>query len=1300
MHGTSQGTPVPLSTFGGLATIADPNSLPEGASPRNYDMDFSVGSTRTRDGLTSAYTYSGSSVGPNPGGLATAAAEWNNVSSILGTSGYASTQVGTGVHCLVTEFAFDLSPNTSITSITVNFDGYSNAPGTIISVSLLKKGVSFTGINAAVIGTGPAAYQIAGKLWGASWSAADINNTGFGLSIQATNSSFPLATAFLNNATITVGIAIGNYNFNWIGTFTDQNGAVTNLSQNANGQLFKEDVTNNPGVLTLALEGVTPNSYVVGVQGQGVEYLAFNNLFTGSDIPRQYTAGWIDKVTQVGPGASPVFSATSAASTTYNITSITQPPVVISNFAGYGLQSAGPGSNTPGNTVTIYYQDSRFGGPDNDLVTSFNSGVSVYLYLQLTASSGGDTDGALSSPYTALVTSVNIGKPNGNPINFYYFTYQVPSAGFVWNSQQNGFLVTYQRTQATITTAVPVPLLTVGDSAVITGNSVSAWNTTWPINANFNSGSMAITQSSLSSAGVGTYSYSVVQGANPVAAQLVTITGTLNGNGALNVVNARIATVAGTTSGTFTINLLPAGTTFPAQAEDGQAITAGTLFGFDPGIATLATSTSPIHGTGTGGSLTVVGSGQVIGSGTRQGVVFFITRNGLWTAPGPPVTFTTPDNTTTINASNIAIGPPNVIARGIAFTEAGQNGVPGANFFTIPTNVIYIVDDVSYTATALIINDNTSTTASFAFTDNVLLDAEAIDVQGFNLFNLIEIGNPGWIVQYDSRNFYGLCQNKIQNFNNLSFDGGYLNPGNPVPLGWTVPDQYGRLLISPVFGNSYYIQNSTGVIQLNYGQITQSAYQDAYQQPILNANTTYSIRVTCRNPSGIVSGNLVFEALSSGVIYGSIVLGLGAMTQTMQTFTAPFITTPMATVPTSLVLTMYGANFASGADCEIDRIEVFPTEIPVLNTTVFGSYAAEPEMVDAITGAVKFTSENQQSVNGAFVLFDTFYGLKDKSMYSLRSIQNLEPAQWDEPEVSQQVGTCGVNAYTGDGEQWAITACRNGIYLYEGGQPGRIMTEINQVWNAINWNAKQSIWIKNDVTNRRLLIGIPMPTPNFWLPNAPVNTNPAQPNVILMCNYLGVDTAEGLKAESAVHVTMFGTLEAGDMRRKWSLWNIQTPYASFVTTSTDQAFYICNGVDNSKIYKLDPEATTDDGSAINSLYTTYGFVNLAKSAQYPMLGMFRKRWGYMTTTVSGSGNLGVRFLGDTLLGPADSTAGYYPWSVPGGINLTATPNRDRESTANFVATRTFLEFSGTDFDLSNITLYGKKDTYNAITGAK
>src|ERR1019366_829223 len=46
-----------LDTQGGLITFAKPQDLPEGASPRCWDVDYEVGSVKSRPGLSSFYTY-------------------------------------------------------------------------------------------------------------------------------------------------------------------------------------------------------------------------------------------------------------------------------------------------------------------------------------------------------------------------------------------------------------------------------------------------------------------------------------------------------------------------------------------------------------------------------------------------------------------------------------------------------------------------------------------------------------------------------------------------------------------------------------------------------------------------------------------------------------------------------------------------------------------------------------------------------------------------------------------------------------------------------------------------------------------------------------------------------------------------------------------------------------------------------------------------------------------------------------------------------------------------------------------
>jgi hypothetical protein len=1305
MHGSSAAVPIPLTTYGGLVTLANPETVPEGASPRTYDCDYLVGSAVPRPGLTDLYPTVNETIGPQAP-TAAASDTWDSPNNILiGDGSYASqSPVSAENSIVISQFAFDIPDTSGVTGIALTLTGFSNAPANV-SAQLMIAGVP-TGIILTVAlpqASGAVTLGSTTNSWGIALTAASLNATDFGVKLSVASDSFPLATAFLDFASLSVGVSTGNANFQFAETFVAQNGTVKNLFLDADGNFYVEDVTNDPGVLTLVSEGIMPGSYAVGVNGPDVEYLALSNLSTGSDMPAQYTAGWIDRITQVGPAVAPTFTPAAANTDTFTIATITQPPAK-SDITDPGhisvlLWSAGPTSTAPGNVLTVFYSPSYYsGGPhpeaqDMTLVNAFNAGQAVYVYISGTPFGTG----------TYLVTSVGNANPPGVDHYRYYFTVQMPTASYQNIAEAAG---QYQMTVATLTMTDAVPGLTVGNNVTITGASVASWDSTWPISQALNSSQMVITGTAVT-ANVATYNYALSGGstAAPAAGQLVTITNTANADGLLNGTNLTIASATGGTTGSFTIASSVVTAAF--APEDGQATTAGTIFAFDPGVNVLGTLTSPIYGDSTGGTLTFISAvAQLIGVGTRQGSMFFITRNGYYTAPAPPVTFVCPENTTAINVSQMLIGPPDVIARGIILTEPGQNGVPGANFFTIPTPVTYIVENVSYTATAFIISDNTSTTATLSFTDSVLLSALAVDVYGYNLFNQIEIGDPGWVAKYDGRGAFGLCRNKIQNFNNLSFDGGYLPGGVLVPAGWTTPDSYGSLIVSPKFGNSYYIKNSTSGTLAEAGLIQQGAYQDAKKQPIIQPNTAYSVRITAAIPEGITVGNLVISLVADGIVYGTFTLPFASMGTAYGIYEGTLLTTQFKTVPTALQVVLQATEMGAGADVAVDRFDVFDTAIPILATTVFFSYAGLFEQVDAVTGSVGFSDENQQPVNGAMVLYDTFYGLKGwagnapgSSLYSLQASSNLEPAQWQEPEVAQRSGgAIGPLAFD-LAEQWFLGASRQGLYLFEGGQPGKINQEIYQIWDAINWQAGKTIWVKVDIVHRKIYVGVPLPTPNFWLPNAPVNAAPTSPNVILMCNYQGIDTGQELKNMPQMHTTMFGTLNAIDMRRKWSIWQIPSPFANICQGATDEELFICNGRENSKIYKLDESAATDDGLIIDSLYTTAGLPELSKRTQMQGLGAGRVRFGYMAAALESAGTVQVRLLPNRLLYPEPSN--YEAWIMPGGITPGDPAMNDAEAALNFAATRTFVEFrenDGSGFSLSNLVLKARADVWNQLRG--
>ena len=535
---------------------------------------------------------------------------------------------------------------------------------------------------------------------------------------------------------------------------------------------------------------------------------------------------------------------------------------------------------------------------------------------------------------------------------------------------------------------------------------------------------MNITSTALSNLGVATYGWSLASAlpgvTAPVNGQVVTVINCTN-SAEFNTVGV-ISNVTGTT---FDIDGLPPGQTIPQQAEQGSAIAYGTQFNFDPGSVYQGTTTDPIFGSASNGAATIVGGVlQPIGAGTRQGVVFFITENGYETPMSSPVTFTTSTDANFIVASQIPIGPPDTVARGIAFTEAGQNGVAGANFYVIEEPVTITVNQVIQSFTSTIINDNTTTEAKFTFTDAVLLKSREVDVQGDDLFNLIELGSSGWCVPYAGRMFYGLQLNKINNWTTgggLTFDGGYLpNPGGNIqPLGWNITNPNDQtLLVSTVTGLALYIQNhDVSSTTPTVGLISQTAYQDSYGVPIIATNTTYSIRVACSCPSGAQIGSLVLDLSDLSAQpqpYGSFTIPLSSMTTNIKVFTGTLLTTPFSVVPAGLLFRLYLASSAPMADCEIDRIEVFDTKNPFLKAQVYGSYPAQPEAIDASStgGVIDTTSENAQACMGGFVMHDLLYLLKTGSWYSTQDNPNSEPGGWGLHEVSNRVGTCGVNPTT------------------------------------------------------------------------------------------------------------------------------------------------------------------------------------------------------------------------------------------------------------------------------------------------
>lgn len=1393
-----------LSVFSGTVTLADPTDLPEGASPRNQNCDFNVGSAKTRAGLTNPFTYQNSNVTGSGNAVTTApnGSAWSSPNNALRNDGFFTSSSLTSQTDFIdiTEFAFSVPSTDTPQGFVVSVLAYSTGPA-LLRAQLIKAGVPVSLGETIALNVGsPTTVTLGGKndLFGVSWLSSDLNNVGFGVRLFVTSSS-PV-NAFVSNVTITPYLVPGQVNFNYVTTFEDDFGTIRTLALDASGQFWVENVSEAPGVLMPLFDGPPAGSYASSFTSDSREYIAISDLSQGTYPPQQYTGQWNDRVSQVGPGAAPVFTASTQAAaqsvsitqssvasnivtliadnvftagepilfagltqasflngqtlivlgsglsgtqfevsfahanysttadtgtatpqTSYPISTITQPAPGFPGQVGFfdGIeQSSGTGSSSPGNVVTIYTANARAGhfpGGDPVLTAAFNSGQPVYVFISNLPAEFAFANG------TQLVTGIGLATPNFNGASAerWYFTFNVSSSAFSTDGGDSAAITgQYQITAATITTVQPVPVVAIGSSVTINGASVSNYNSTWTITQTPNSGAMVITQTQvIAGSNTAIYSYTVSSGANPTAGQLITITGTLNGAGNLNGVDLVIASVSGGTSGTFTIAGLPTATATLTVPEQGQGTTAGTQFVFDPGVSTLGSSDNPIFGNSTGGGLVfIINENTLIGPGTRQGTVFFITRNGFWTAPAPPVTFNVPENTQAITASNIPIGPPNVIARGIVFTEGGTNGVPGASFYTIPTPVTYIVQGVTYTASSLFINDNTTTMATFSFPDQTLLSATEIDIQGANLFNLEELPDAGWCIQYAGRTVWGRVRNQIQNLLNMSFDGGYLaSPGGRfAPLGWSqnASTGTGQLLVSPIFGNSYYINNTTGApTGPQYGMIYQSAYQDINKVAILQNQTSYSVRVTARTPGSATGGALVIDlapqtSTGFGTPVGTYTLPLASVTSTMATYEGTILTNSTLNIPAGLQIRVYGSNLPVTADIEIDRIMILPTQAPTNLTGLTLSYgtdpasgSSDPESFDQVTGIIDTQTVNSQPANGGFQLRGLLYIVKDSSLGYLKDTPNQEPGNWTPfEEVSNVAGACGIHAYTIDkhkGAEWASMACQNGWYLFNGGSPIPIQIEIQELWNSINWASAEGVCICNDIPNQKIYAAIPLPTPNPWMIDATVNASPTAPNVVLTLDYKGMGTIDELMSGISIHETLSAKLAVHDIRRKWSLWTIPTPFMGLVKRNELLSLVMfCNGIGSSKIYYLDTTVRGfDDGVPFTSSYCTYGFIDANKQAELPMFGTFNKRYRFFDLLASGQGTAALTFYQNVL----EAT---YPYTVPGGVDLSDPAANDIQGPLDEYAQQLFVEIVMTDgwFNINRLTLSGAADSFAAIRG--
>ena len=791
----------------------------------------------------------------------------------------------------------------------------------------------------------------------------------------------------------------------------------------------------------------------------------------------------------------------------------------------------------------------------------------------------------------------------------------------------------------------------VGDKILVAGVATAGYNGTFVVSAIVRSGvnflvSYVNTVSGLPADATGT-----------VSSQLVEVTTTTANTFALG----QTVTIAGVATGGYNGSWVI------------RAILSGTQF-----LVEIASFGLANDGGGTVGDF-----GSIV-AGLHQISVSFITRQGFITPASVPPNSWTAGGNKRANVTAIPTGPPNIVARLLLFTPVITAPATTGSFYSLPTGSPQLPN-----TSAMLIPDNVTTQAVVDFTDTILIAG----FQANYLFTQLELGECACMLGYNSR-LVGLGErNHISNVINLTFDGGFTGT---LPNGWTGGDARtpgGNSALAaglPADWGDAYVITGDGATA-NRGYISQPFYQDYLKVPIIARATAYGVRARIRSVNAPASGLLVIQLNSGngGFTTVGLQVNVAALTNNFQEFTANLTDTPIASVPTDLILQLYASStLSNGGQIIVDSVEVYPLMAPFNYSTGRFSHAFNPESFDSVTGAIQVRPTDGQQLRAGFPLRNNLYLAKDHYLCYVVDDGVNEPASWAVNEVSATIGICGPNAVDWT-EEWATFAERAGLHVCWGSDPVKVTPEFQVdathtgkvAWSSINWAAAWTLWVRIDRVNKMILVG------------APIN-GATTPNVVFMLDYQWLENAQDIASSPMVTYSQFtGKILAHGRGRRWAVWSMVANSMTFAerTDGTAQPFF-GNGSANGKIYQQLDAATqpSDDGAAVPWSYQTYAMPT-HQEEQMLQLGAHRKRFGYMKWRVIGAG----------LLNLAVTTA--QRSTLLRSYAMALSPTADSERGMNIAGERFFLSIrtnavAGTWFQMEKWIGCMKKDAAFVVRG--
>jgi hypothetical protein len=1049
-------------------------------------------------------------------------------------------------------------------------------------------------------------------------------------------------------------------------SYTLPTGQIQNLYFDSNGILWIEYFSITPGAYTQLFQS-TPGSYAKFTGTFGRVYIAISDGLHGAEVPLQWDGTYLDRVTQNGPGVAPQVTMVSlpvvnvalgpartdtiASITTINLYGGIYHSIQIILAAPDASLAIGQAFTISGNSYSGF--NGEYGNPTFPGVidyvssdfTTFNTSVDVWTTHEtgtggtatfLSGSSSLVRGGNLLLVNTATAHGLKVGyqaqlQGNGS------LTVGTSITSIVINNEDNAGL-------ATVTTATAHGLAPMED-VTITGvqpsfvGSAGGWSALWNgTNVTLTLGSgvhglvpgavVQVTDSGTpTNIFVGSFTVASVPSPNQLvydqfSSSLGTSSVTATGLSVSITWPVPDQTMMPTY---FEVQACPTPTTFQVQVTycDGTWSSGTVGFPWDgtfyvtkiPSATSFICQNEGPNGNTTEVTGTVTPFGQ-LGPGLHLVAMCGITRQGAITAPGPFSTFIS-NGGQYPSVTNILLGPSNWVGRILIFTGA-QPDVPGElpPFFYIPVTPML---EGQIVGTATQINDNTTTSVFLDFSDNTLYAAIGVSIAGNDIANQIVLDGALGFGAYLSRLTTWGQRNNIQNLLNMGFDADAA--GVTAPQGWITTGSLASIvsLATRPAGGQLQLTLVGSSIAIN---LSQSAYQDCYGDPILSALEKYKLRYWISVPNYSGAGALGFgvSITSASTGFSSVVtiyIIPGAAYAGWHE--ATFSLAMPSTIPADMLLNVYPI-YISGAACNIviDDLQLIPTETPYTDQLANASYVNNPEGFDGTTG--EFGADDPSKLMDMEVLHSSLYLLTQAPTGRLHETSGSatnEPSGWEIDEVAANCGVLSAFGLThsqaddtaaSGGDEWMSWPSEGGAIIFGGGQVEKISQEIQPNWYdptrpnnglQINMAASLTAWGVNDPVQRLLMFGLPIGTATA-------------PNRIYVLNYRNLGSAQSIANSPPFHPSFAGKLIATDNSRKWAPWKIRANCAARMYRAAGALSLVLGGGNGQtpgvtggygNVYTLNPAKFTDDDfGQIYPYYTTYFFIDPEKAAQLQLKG--------------------------------------------------------------------------------------------------